>query len=73
MFFPRKWRKHIKSVSGVVGGVFSFLQDFGRYRDFREEFLKHRLRDDEYIFRRLFANGRLERLVKKTILSTYSN
>jgi GT2 family glycosyltransferase len=73
MFFPKKWRKHIKSVSGVVGGVFSFLQDFGRYRDFRKEFLKRRLRDDEYIFRRLFVNGRLERLLKKIILSTSLN
>jgi hypothetical protein len=68
MVFPKKWRKNIKIVSGVVGGVCGFLQDFGRYRDFREEFLKHRLRDDEYIFRRLFTNGRLERLFKKMIL-----
>jgi len=66
--FPKKWRKNIKIVSGVVGGVCSFLQDFDRYRDFREEFLKHRLREDEYIFRRLFANGRLEKLLKKMIL-----
>lgn len=70
MVFPKKWRKHIKSVSGVVGGVCSFLQDFGRYRGFREEFLRHRLREDEYIFTRLFVNGRLGRLLKKMIFST---
>jgi hypothetical protein len=68
MVFPKKWRKNIKIVSGVVGGICGFLQDFGRYRDFREEFLKHRLREDEYIFRRLFTNGRLEKLCKKMIL-----
>lgn len=69
MVFPKKWRKNIKIVSGIVGGVCSFLQDFGRYRDFREGFLKHRLREDEYIFRRLFTSGRLEKLLKKMILS----
>jgi len=64
---PWKWRKHIKGVSGMVGGLLNFFHDLGRYEEFRGEFFKHKEREDEYIFRKLVVNGRLQRLLKRII------
>jgi GT2 family glycosyltransferase len=69
VFNPSKWRRRIGGVLGMVAGVFSSLHDFGRYRNYRKQFLKRRVRDDEYVFRRLFVKGKAGRLLKRMIFS----
>jgi hypothetical protein len=66
---PWKWRNRIEGLSGHVAGLCSFLRNFSRYRDSRKEFLRQRVRDDEYVFRRLFVKGRLGRLLKRMIFN----